>query len=46
MHTKDYARAELEQERVAGVWTESVEYRRKLKEKGKAEGIDMPEAKQ
>lgn len=46
MDAKAEARAELEQERVAGVWTESVEYRRKLKEKGKAEGIDMPEAKQ
>lgn len=46
MDAKAEARAELEQERVAGVWTESVEYRRKLKEKGKAEGINMPEAKQ
>ena len=44
MDAKAEARAELEQERIAGVWTESVEYRKKLKEKRPTEGIDMPDA--
>jgi GTPase obg len=44
MDAKAEARAELEQERIAGVWTESVEYRKKLKEKRSTEGIDMPDA--
>ena len=44
MDAKAEARAELEQERIAGVWIESVEYRKKLKEKRPTEGIDMPDA--
>lgn len=42
MDAKAAARAELESERVAGVWTESVEYRKKLKEGKVDENIDMP----
>lgn len=42
MDAKAEARAELESERVAGVWTESVEYRKKLKEGKVDENIDMP----
>ncbi|MBD9231999.1 MAG: DUF1967 domain-containing protein [Rothia mucilaginosa] len=41
MDAKAAARAELESERVAGVWTESVEYRKKLKEGKVDESIDM-----
>ncbi len=42
MDAKAEARAELESERAAGVWTESVEYRKKLKEGKVDENIDMP----
>lgn len=44
MDAKAQARAELEQQRQAGVWTESVQYRKKLKEDGAAPDIDMPQA--
>lgn len=44
MDAKTQARAELEQERTSGVWTESVEYRKKLKQDGAVTDVDMPQA--